>query len=342
MTIEVLGLTLEKKFDFSCQDKLILKGNFIKLSDVNEKIRGCNSKSVEIFALKKLFIDEDFIKVGREMNLTMISPTWEIIGERKIDLSGSNGEPHYPSKASNGEEPGSNGQHGKAGLPGGPGGNFFGIGKTFLNGHLLSIIANGGNGGPGQDGGDGKRGADGKSPASEDYENRYICECEHRDVVERCRDPKNNFYCSCECSEYRHYYISNFYTDYFVKGTEGVPGGNGGDGGFSGRGGLSGSIRLIDLKLDSRVNKYSSNGNSGKSGNGGKGLEGGRHGNQVLIRYESLHILHSTESWKMISEDSLGVARAGKNGQSGSSSSNLRSPLLSANFLNKAKILMIL
>lgn len=129
--------------------KLVVKGNDIKISDVLNVTCIKNSKFVEIFALNKLIFDADINKTGQNAEMSIIAPTWEIIDERKIILDGKKGKSHSSIKASDGI---GSFRHGKPGLPGGSGGCFFGIGNDFINGANLKIHINGGLGGPGQNG----------------------------------------------------------------------------------------------------------------------------------------------------------------------------------------------
>lgn len=130
-------------------DVLIVKGNFIKTSElINIQ---CEAKLIKLLAFVKIFIDADVNQAGKELHI--ISPSWEIVNERSINLSGQPGE-SYNHSASNGDK----GMPGKAGEPGKPGksaGHFFGIGDSFTNGQNLTIFVNGGMGGAGQNGGNG-------------------------------------------------------------------------------------------------------------------------------------------------------------------------------------------
>lgn len=135
-------------------NELIVKGNYIKMSEVVGV--ECTASLIRVLAIFKVFIDVDVDKAEKELHI--ISPEWEVVGERRIDLSGRPGA-SYDYPAPNGDRiPGANGMAGKAGGPGKPGesaGHFFGVGDSFKNEQNLEIFANGGNGGAGQNGGNG-------------------------------------------------------------------------------------------------------------------------------------------------------------------------------------------
>lgn len=127
----------------STENSLIVKGINVKFSDVIKEFHS-KIKFIKVFALNNIFIDEDFDGTGKKIQLSIIAPNWHVINQRKIILSGSNGEPHAQNDAKD------NGADGKPGNPGGPSGHFMAIGNQFFNDESLTIFINGGNGGPGQ------------------------------------------------------------------------------------------------------------------------------------------------------------------------------------------------
>lgn len=141
--------------------ELLVKGYNVKINDVVNSNCWAQKKTIQIFAMNKLYIDIDIDETGNELQLSMIAPTWEIIGGRQITLDGANGIAHSNSSARNGVGHSENGLNGLPGKAGGPAGHVFGIGKQFLplvtyimNGEL-DIHLHGGIGGPGQNGGNG-------------------------------------------------------------------------------------------------------------------------------------------------------------------------------------------
>ncbi|KAF8787979.1 hypothetical protein HNY73_009522 [Argiope bruennichi] len=116
--------------------------NFIKITNFINDILTFSSltklgqfKSVYIFALNTVYIDED-LKLP-SLNVIIIAPKWEIIGKRKICLDGT-------------------GRARELGLTEKSGRIFFGIGETFINGAQLTITVEGGNMSSGQNG-DGRK-----------------------------------------------------------------------------------------------------------------------------------------------------------------------------------------
>ncbi|KAF8764966.1 hypothetical protein HNY73_022989 [Argiope bruennichi] len=172
---QLVDLTLKHKINIECSEThMFVKGDYVSLQEVHRILfahddKKCREfyhwrshrKFVNIFALNTLFIDRDLDVQGDAIQIIFISPRWEVIGNRVINLNGLKGMPHSINKAYDGRYPGNNGSDGKPGKPGGPGEIFFGIGETFVNGANLTITANGGAGGPGQHGGRGRDGISG-------------------------------------------------------------------------------------------------------------------------------------------------------------------------------------
>ena len=137
---------------------LEIRGDIVRTSDFIYSPSRCEDKIdfVEIYALNTIFIDANISFVGEKLQVTIIAPSWQVIGSKYINLNGKTGEAHKEPKAKKGYTQGiKNGKDGKAGLPGGLGGSFYGIAKTVVNPENLKISVNGGNGAAGQDGGNG-------------------------------------------------------------------------------------------------------------------------------------------------------------------------------------------
>ncbi|CAB0036374.1 unnamed protein product [Trichogramma brassicae] len=151
------GALMHNSVDIQCNiesNQLTIKGSYVKLSDVS-KFNCSDANFIEVFALYKVFFDEDLDKIGKKVHLTIIAPRWDVIGNRKIKLDGAAGKLHDELKARNSVGSGNKGEDGEPGLPGGPAGNFLGIGRFFTNPGNLYVSAQGGKGGAGQFGGDG-------------------------------------------------------------------------------------------------------------------------------------------------------------------------------------------
>lgn len=135
-------------------NKLVVKGNKINISDILNITCLKQAKFIELFALDTLIIDANFDMIGQKVQLSIIAPKWEVIGEeRKIILDGRDVQPLFIDYASSGIGKFKDGNPGK---PGDSAGCFLGIGNEFINGENLQIHVNGGAGGPGQFGGNGR------------------------------------------------------------------------------------------------------------------------------------------------------------------------------------------
>lgn len=151
----VFNVTMSGALDIVClPGKFIAKGYNVRMNDIVFHPCFDNAKDIEVMAINKLFLDANITKTG-SAKLSIISPTWEIVGNITINLSGLNGESHEPAAAPDGSYSSRNGIFGKPGKPGMTSGSIFYIGKTFINDQNLEIILNGGKGGPGQHGGNG-------------------------------------------------------------------------------------------------------------------------------------------------------------------------------------------
>lgn len=86
----VLKITLKGRVELQCpsaqNSTVVLKANFIAFSefiDTNGRFKGCGwgtIASLEIYALNALFIDRDLDAVGARLKLSIVAPTWEVIG----------------------------------------------------------------------------------------------------------------------------------------------------------------------------------------------------------------------------------------------------------------------
>ncbi|XP_065208850.1 uncharacterized protein LOC135837486 [Planococcus citri] len=269
---KVLNFTLKSDPSYSCDsNKLVIKGHYFKLGDLSIiQKRYCEGmpKYIEIFALSKIFINEDLHKIGEIAQLSIISPIWEVWGVRKITLDGDPGKMHYPAKAAEGTNPGDRGFDGMPGLPGGQGGNFLGIGETFTNLQGLHISVRGGKGGRGQNGGDGKSGRNGDDA----YDDTYILHSVYNKSMDKWQH---------ELGSQNFIMKKTERGDIILIGHYGQAGGDGGNGGRGGLGGNSGEIifGLSGPSYINNVNKITGTGWRGSDGEGGEGATGGKQGN---------------------------------------------------------------
>lgn len=153
----ILNRTLNHNLNTSTQphDRLVVKGYNVKISDVIPLIESNGKKYIHVFAINNLFIDADIIAIGQKIQLSFIAPTWYVIGNRQINLSGKDGESHSESRAADANNNELDGKNGLPGNPGGSAGHFAGIGKQFFDANNLQINISGGRGGDGQHGGNG-------------------------------------------------------------------------------------------------------------------------------------------------------------------------------------------
>ncbi|XP_075232056.1 uncharacterized protein LOC142330567 [Lycorma delicatula] len=271
---------------------LTLSGFYVKLSSINDNdllrnyCSNLNLKFIRIFAINTVFIDADLANNHfKGINIMIVAPKWEIIGERKINVDGIAGKNHYSSTA-DGEYLGDDGKDGMPGLPGGNGGNFFGIGLYFKNEENLFISTNGGSGGNGQHGGFGKNGTNGK----EGYENFFINPPtnDNYDVFLKKGSKEFKFRDAKSAK-------MNFPEDYFRSGNSaahikiykragncGNIGGRGGNGGVGGMGGNPGKVILIGKFSTGKFSFTSLHGKLGCPGMGGDGGFRGKHGTTYL------------------------------------------------------------
>lgn len=279
----ILDFTLKPSIKINCiEDNILITGSFISLKNLQSQYEEyknnkplCGKKtvdekqSIKIFASNTIFIDVDvdrylFPSLTRMVPLVFIAPKWEIIGNRRINLNGTNGDDYVTSisgidlrdyDASNGEEPRPLEKDrygyipglqplyyrymakGAPGLPGKPGGTFIGIGGKFVGAENLVVSTSGGIGGTGKNGENGRT------------LDRYIYK-----TITDCND----------CL------IGNMHSCFqvFENNIE-----VGGDGGKKGSGGPSGNITLIELSENhrSKIKKISEVGKDGLDGKGGRG-----------------------------------------------------------------------
>ncbi|XP_065209467.1 uncharacterized protein LOC135837947 [Planococcus citri] len=309
-------------------NKLVMEGDYIKLSDIVEYKKNCTTlpQIIEILALKRVFIDTDLNMIGDQVQLFIIAPIWESWGARKITLDGLPGKSHNLSKALNARCLNENGFNGKPGLPGKSGGHFVGIWETFINFPDFSVSVNGGQGGPGQDGGNGACGCNGEDAYDDITEIRGICS-------EKCNLPPS----ICNIKSNNHTITLDLYENNFevegnktergclcvLEGKEGHVGGDGGDGGKGGLGGYPGEAIFIPLLPQNTTNiqvemKTEPNGLDGRGGQGGSG---GKFGKNLIIWSPC-----NQSPRKYNLEHNYKQAPMGKNGVNGGNSNPMELP----------------
>ncbi|GBN31375.1 hypothetical protein AVEN_12449-2 [Araneus ventricosus] len=351
---QVLSSTLKHRPTVRClEPNIIIKGNYISLNEIMQNImrnsdtdNSCKNfkdqldsgkyNMFKVFALNKVFFDTDLTLAGKGISVVVISPKWEVIGSRIIELNGADAAPHAKSKAKNGAHPGSNGMNGAPGKPGRSGETFFGIGTTFVNGANLKISSNGGKGGRGQDGGDGATGVPGRNaetPSASDppCENGYVGGFKCEEIKKKNRGGFILF-------------AVVVFTDgtsteksFRIFGLPGGRGGNGGDGGKEGRGGYLGNISILELNGPSDITKVATMGKEGEIGEAGAGsAQGGKNGNDIIAdwyfwRPNGISFLlgrRPYKEWKWkVTINTNGTGPAGKFGKNGANAAGLQNPV---------------
>ncbi|XP_065209628.1 uncharacterized protein LOC135838037 [Planococcus citri] len=314
----------------SCTDtnKLVMKGHYIKLSDVVEYKKNCTTlpQIIEILALRRVFIDTDLNMIGDQVQLFIIAPIWESWGTRKITLDGLPGNSHNLSKAPNATIPNENGFNGKPGLPGKSGGHFVGIWETFINLSDFSVSVNGGQGGPGQDGGDGASGRNGDDAYDDITETRGTCSAKYNPPPCICNAKSSNHTITLDLYENK-YEVEGNKTEsgrrYILEGKEGHVGGDGGDGGRGGVGGDPGEAIFIPLlpQNTTSIQVDMKTGLMGLDRRGGHGGSGGKFGKNLII-WSPCH--HSPRKYNVA--DNYKQAPMGKNGVNGGNSNPMELP----------------
>ncbi|XP_055309665.1 uncharacterized protein LOC129573302 [Sitodiplosis mosellana] len=146
----IINSTLKESIKFQCDNELmVIKGNFVKSSDINEKFMECPSKrtlkKIHVYVSDTFYVNCDlFLNKTIEVELQIFAPTWNVQEAATFYLNGIDGEPHPRLEY--------DGRAGKRGNMGTHAGNFFGVANDVFNIEQLTIELNGGNGGNGQDG----------------------------------------------------------------------------------------------------------------------------------------------------------------------------------------------
>ena len=307
--------------------KLQIKGEKVRLTDVD--LESCKSevRFIEIFSLKTVLINTDLNLVGKALQVAIIAPTWQVLGNRIINLNGTDGKPFTIVKAKDGSKDGNKrGRNGLAGLPGSPAGSFYGISNRIINRENLFIFANGGSGGPGQHGGDGVQGDEGET-----YKNDPKLSCSNRTkncTIDGWRAEKINSKTVSRLSSPR-VSISVTRETYQVFGTKGGRGGRGGNGGIGGIGGKGGNIIMYERDNLEKMSPIipTANGKEGLGGKGGKGGLGGKNGKFKKVECERGQKAYIYEAIEDNSDPGYASDRNGEDGKVGTSLRRRNQPM---------------
>lgn len=142
---EIINITLKASPQYECyEDTMTIKAFFFKSSDIQTS--KCPSNliaKINVFVVNTFFVDSD-VNLNGYKELKIYADKWEIQRPVTFNLNGIDGKRKRGADHSV-----------KAGEPGNAGsnaGNFFGLSNKIVNGELLTVNLNGGNGGVGQNG----------------------------------------------------------------------------------------------------------------------------------------------------------------------------------------------
>ncbi|XP_065346921.1 uncharacterized protein LOC135944106 [Cloeon dipterum] len=240
------------------KDSGIYSGHFFKLSEMISSAGSVDNSNIYVLASRKVFIDSDW--EIRNIHMTIVSPTIEVIGTSSWRLKGADGPTHNDTAAKRAYSASQPGADGASGLPGYSSGSLKIYTHTVLNGKNLKINTQGGKGGKGQDGG---RGHDG--------ERAYLRE-DIEKIIECIYYIKGN---SCDTTSKKLSvtvvdYISNTHGIVDAYSRSSIKPTGGGQGGDAGPGGLPGEIFVSKVTGDDFAIK-AENGPVGEVGQGGHG-----------------------------------------------------------------------
>lgn len=137
----ILDVMLKATPVYKCRDNaLIVKGEFVRLSEIDLGQCGDKLKALNVYALDTVFIDKAIEGYSKQWQVSIIAPRWHVYGlEVVVNLNGSVPEDVAGKSAKEAESE----RPADAGVPGNPGGNaghFLGIGDVFVNGNKLKVL----------------------------------------------------------------------------------------------------------------------------------------------------------------------------------------------------------
>jgi len=142
-------------------EKFILKGYFLRISSIIEKIKKdemiTSLERIQVFAINSFTFDVDFLIDESKYStnaphLIVVSPKVFVPKHVTVDLTCRRIPEKINGKAANGVRWSLDGKDGKAGLPGYNGGSFVVYADYIVGPSNLSVISDEGEGGAGQDG----------------------------------------------------------------------------------------------------------------------------------------------------------------------------------------------
>ncbi|XP_037032332.1 uncharacterized protein LOC119071542 [Bradysia coprophila] len=247
----ILNETIKSRPTCSCNsDKMSVKGNFVKISDL-DKFEACckqSVQSIEVFGLSTVFFDSDF---KRNVHLVVIAPKWCVVRAHvHVSLDGVNGTDgvdksiDLQTKFVDGH-PGTIGENAN---------HFFGYADKIVNVENLYISAVGGNGGLGENGSTAIDGVE-ISPKGGDEQKLS----QYAKIVERTKESDAGFLYFNK-KEWEH---TTFQSNVHCPSINGI-GGSGGFGGYGGSIELNGMVEIKTLTRDGHDGAYGMAGKCGK------------------------------------------------------------------------------
>ena len=293
-----------------------------------------NVCEIQIFATDILLANTSFSWNG--INVTVASKEIVVKETCVWDVSGHSAQKHEVPKAQGGystKQSGISAQNetfpsstyqqihgfaGEDGCHGENGGNVLVVTDNLINGQILTIKSNGGDGADGQNGGDGAEGMDGEDGVGlelSSFKHQFPDPAMHLDgqfeeCIQKCianvpakgkqKINRQNLDCYCKSDNklgnealfalsatpvvmYLHEKftfssIQSYCVHYGTKGTPGLKGGDGGSGGKAGLGGYAGKVDFISLSVSTSKDKFEKVTIVCERGKDGKDGAGGKGG----------------------------------------------------------------
>ncbi|XP_055306114.1 uncharacterized protein LOC129570500 [Sitodiplosis mosellana] len=145
---DIINVTLKSRPQHEYNDEhssVTIKGNFVRSSDILPFTTIVSLKRINVFVVDTFYVDCNLtLNPFNEVELNILAHTWNIRQDATFHLNGAKGANQY--------QPTTSGTAGRHGIPGTNAGDFFGFANSVVDGDLLTVELNGGNGGNGQDG----------------------------------------------------------------------------------------------------------------------------------------------------------------------------------------------
>lgn len=149
----VLNVTLKHVIEYQCEgDKLTVRREYLRLSEIDLGKCGSNIKHVQFYALNTFFTDSNLNFSGNEKEVAIIANKHVVTTNAVFSLQGEDST-FIPEKQPDPDKKHLAGTPGVPGEPGSNGGSFMALFNEVLNGERLTVNVYGGAGSAGQGGG---------------------------------------------------------------------------------------------------------------------------------------------------------------------------------------------